>query len=179
MEILLSHISEWFLNKREHFAAFAQADSRIEGWFKAELLVLFNRLVTSRVIQDFEREANLPSPKDRKRKQVDFRLQIMGQEHLCELKALCISQAAGTPRNLRFYFRNDHVGLIKDFKKLDEIGNSNKWVLAFVYPSPDSKEWGNVVASLPSTLRHWKPVTSPGDFPSWVYIALWKSDVHR
>ncbi|HRJ41777.1 MAG: hypothetical protein KJZ86_18365, partial [Caldilineaceae bacterium] len=43
MEILLSHISEWFLNKREHFAAFAQADSRIEGWFKAELLVLFNR----------------------------------------------------------------------------------------------------------------------------------------
>ena len=45
MEVLLPHISKWFLDKQEHFTAFAQADSRIEGWFKAELLVLFNRLV--------------------------------------------------------------------------------------------------------------------------------------
>jgi len=42
MEVLLPHISRWFLDKHEHFTAFAQADSRIEGWFKAELLVLFN-----------------------------------------------------------------------------------------------------------------------------------------
>lgn len=33
-------------------------------------------------------------------------------------------QAAGTPRNLHFYFRDDHVGLIKDFKKLDELSRS-------------------------------------------------------
>jgi len=174
MEVLLSYISEWFLDKREHFTAFAQADSRIEGWFKAELLVLFNRLVADQVIENFEREANVPSPRDGKRKQVDFRLHIQGQKHLCELKALCISQAAGTPRNLHFYFRDDHVGLIKDFKKLDEIASQNKWVIAFVYPAPDSKEWNNVVASLPSALRHWRPVTSPSNFPSWMYIALWQ-----
>lgn len=171
MEVLLTYISKWFLDKQEHFRAFAQADSRIEGWFKAEPLVLFNRLVASQVIEKFEREASVPSPRDRK---VDFRLYIQGQDHLCELKALCISQAAGTPRNLHFYFRDDHVGLIKDFKKLDEIGNPNKWVIAFVYPAPDSKEWNNAIASLPSTLRHWRPITSISDFPDRMYIALWK-----
>lgn len=174
MEVLLPHISKWFLDKQEHFTAFARADSRIEGWFKAELLVLFNRLVANQVIEKFEREANVPSPKDGKRKQVDFRLHMQGQEHLCELKALCISQAAGTPRSLHFYFRDDHVGLIKDFKKLDEIAGQNKWVIAFVYPAPDSKEWSNAVVSLPSALKHWRPVTSPSGFPNWVYISLWK-----
>ena len=154
--------------------AFAQADSRIEDWFKAELLVLFNRLLANQVIEKFEREANVPSPKDGKRKQVDFRLQIQGQEHLCELKALCISQAAGTRRNLHFYFRDDHIGLIKDFKKSDEIASQNKWVIAFVYPAPDPNGWSNIVTSLLSTLKHWQPITSPNDFPSWVYIAFWK-----
>jgi hypothetical protein len=174
MEVLLPHISRWFLEKQEHFAVFAQADSRIEGWFKAELLVLFNRLVASQVLEKFEREASIISPKDGKRKQVDFRLQVQGQTHLCELKALCISQAAGTPRNLHFYFRDDHVGLVKDFKKLDEIAGANKWVIAFVYPAPDLREWSNALASLPSALRHWEPATSPRDFPSWIYIAFWK-----
>lgn len=174
MEVLLPHISKWFLEKQEHFTAFAQADSRIEGWFKAELFVLFNRLVTSQVIEKFEREANITSPRDGKRKRVDFRLYVQGQEHLCELKALCISQAAGTPRDLHFYFRDSHIGLIKDFRKLDEIGYPNKGVVAFVYPAPEPKEWNNAIASLPNTLRHWRPITVVSDFPGWMYIALWK-----
>ncbi len=172
MENLLPHIEKWFLSKKEHFKVFAQADSRVESWFKAELLVLFNRLAEEGVIEKFEREAS--SPRDGKRERVDFKLYIQGQEHLCELKALCISQAAGTHRDLRFYFRDNHVGLIKDFKKLDENAHQNKWVIAFVYPAPDLKEWSKAVASLPSTLKHWRPVTSPSNFPSWVYIALWK-----
>lgn len=126
------------------------------------------------MIEKFEREANVSSPKDRKRKQVDFRVYLQGQEHLCELKASCISQAAETPRNLQFYSPDDHVGLIKDFKKLDESRNPNKWVVASVYPAPDSKEGNNAIASLPGTLRHWKPVTILSDFPDWMYIALWK-----
>lgn len=173
MDVLLPHISKWFLDKQEHFTVFAQADSRIEGWFKAELLVLFNRLVASRVIEKVECEANVSSPKDSKRKRVDFRIYLQGQVHLCELKALCISRAK-TSRNLHFYFQDNRVGLIKDFKKLDEIGDPNKWVIAFVYPAPDSNEWSNAVVSLPSTLRHWRAVTSPRDFPNWMYIALWK-----
>lgn len=174
MDVLLPYILNWFLDKQEHLKTFAQADSRIEGWFKAELLVLFNRLVASQGMDKFEREAKVCSQKDGKRKQVDFRLYLQGQEHLCELKALCISQAAGTHRNLYFYFRDNQIGLIKDFKKLDETGSLNKWVVAFVYPAPDSKEWNSVTASLPSTLRHWRAITTVSDFPDWLYIACWK-----
>ncbi|MGQ9847912.1 MAG: hypothetical protein ACUVQP_10510 [Bacteroidales bacterium] len=175
MESLLPHFKNWFLKeKKKHFTAFAQSDSRIEGWFKAELIVLFNQLAASGVIDKFERKANVPSPKDGKRKRVDFRIHFQGRKHLCELKALCISRAAGTSRNLHFYFRDNRVGLIKDFKKLDEIASQDKWVIAFVYPSPDSKEWSDTAALLPSKLKHWRPVTSLSDFPESAYIALWK-----
>jgi hypothetical protein len=174
MDTLLPHIRDWFLQKAEHFTVFSDADSRIEGWLKAELLVLFNRLIKEGHLSNFEREANITSPKDRKRKQVDFRFELDGEDHLCELKALCISQAAGTPRNLHFYFRDDRVGLIKDFKKLDELSNKNKWVLGFIYPSPNLAEWNKEVASLPKTLKHWQPVTKPQDFPNFVFISLWK-----
>lgn len=174
MDVLLPHLREWFLGKEDYFAAFAMADSRIEGWFKAELLVLLNNLVAQGHLDNFERETNISSPKDGKRKQIDFRLRLQGKEHLCELKVLCISQAAGTPRNLRFYFRDDHVGLIKDFRKLDELSETNKWVLAFVYPTPDPADWDDMVASLLSSLKHWRPITKPCDFPKWVFISLWK-----
>jgi len=172
MKDIFPYINTWFSNREEHFTAFAQADSRIEGWFKAELFVLFNQLAADQIIEKFEREANVSSPRDGKRKRVDFRLYIQGQTHLYELKALCISQAAGTSRDLHFYFRDNRVGLIKDFRKLDEIACPNKWVIAFVYPAPDPKAWSDAIASLPSTFSHWRPVTSPGNFPSWVYIAL-------
>lgn len=174
MDVLLPYLREWFLDKEEHFTAFAQADSRIEGWLKAELLVLLNTVIVQGLIDKVEREAKLLSPKDGTRKQVDFRLHIQGQEHLCELKALCISQAAGTPRNLQFYFRDNAVGLIKDFKKLDELSDPNKWVLAFVYPAPNFREWRTTIASLPTAFKHWNPITEPSDFPKWVYITLWK-----
>jgi hypothetical protein len=167
----LPYIRDWFLSKREHFTSFSTADSRIEGWFKAELLVLFNKLAQEGRLK-YEREANITSPKDGKRKQVDFRFKIDGEDHRCELKALCISQAAGTPRNLHFYFRDDHMSLIKDFKKLDELPYKNKWLLTFIYPSPKESEWGKVVGSLPSTLKHWNAITDPRDFPEFVFISL-------
>ncbi len=170
----MPHLKDWFLQKEEHFVDFAKADSRVEGWFKAEMLVLLNRLKQQGQLREYEREANITSLKDRKRKQVDFRFRLAGENHLCELKALCISQAKGTPRNLNFYFRDDHVGLIKDFKKLDELTNTNKWVLAFVYPSPDIRDWDKAVASMPKSLKHWCPITKPQDFPKFVFISLWK-----
>lgn len=174
MDTILPFIKEWFLGKQEHFVAFSQADSRVESWFKAELLVLLGRLKRQGHLDDFKREARIKSPKDGKRKQIDFRLHIQGETHLCELKALCISQTAGTPRNLRFYFRDDNVGIIKDFKKLDELADPNKWLLGFTYPSPEPREWAQAITSLPHALRHWLPVTRPQDFPEFVFLALWK-----
>jgi hypothetical protein len=172
MNSLLPHLHDWFHQKEEHFVAFANADSRVEGWFKGEMLVLVNRLKQQGKLGGFKREANI---KNKGRNSVDFRFLFEGEKHLCELKALCISRAAGH-RNLNFYFRDDDVGLIKDFKKLDKLTNVNKWVIGFVYPSPDIRDWNNAVASLPESLRHWQPITKPQDFPKFVFISLWKGN---
>ena len=141
MEQLIPPINRWFAAKDEHLAVFSDSDCRLEGWFKGELLVLFTRLRQAAVITGFEREAKVPCIAPGKRIQVDFRLRIGTETHLYELKALCISQAAGTPRNLNFYFRDDHVGIVKDFKKLEGVATANKWLIAFVYPEPNPMAW--------------------------------------
>ncbi|MCX7925974.1 MAG: hypothetical protein N2554_09220 [Fimbriimonadales bacterium] len=92
MEPLFPHIWDWFRQKRDYFEVFAAADSRVEGWFKAELLMLITLLTKQGVIEGFEREANIPVPASSKRVQVDFRIFAHGQEHLCELKR-CASAA--------------------------------------------------------------------------------------
>lgn len=173
MEVILQPIQDWFLAKEEHFVMFAKADTRLEGWLKAELIVLLNRLKRQGLVERFEREANVATSTGRK--QIDFRLCLGGEIHLCELKALCISQTAGTPRNLHFYFREDQVGLIRDFRKLDALPDKNRWVLGFVYPSPKLWEWTQTIASLPDGLRQWRCITNPQDFPDYLFISVWRA----
>jgi len=173
VEDILQSVRDWFLSKQEHFTAFAEADTRLEGWLKGELIVLLNRLSQRELVERFKREANIATSTGCKR--IDFRLRVSGEIHLCELKALCISQAAGTPRNLPFYFREGHVGLIKDFRKLDALPSKNKWVLGFVYPNPELRQWTQMIASLPEDLRHWQCITSPEDFPDYLFISVWKA----
>lgn len=100
----------------------------------------------------------------------------MERHTLCELKALCISQAAGTPRNLQFYFRDDHVGLIKDFRKLDQLEGKNKWIFGFVYPKPGDAHWNRAVDSLASEFHHWKMVTPLSDANDALFVALWHAE---
>lgn len=177
MEAVLEFIKDWFLAKRDYFVAFARSDSRLEGWFKAELLLLFPKLMQHRLLENFNREYNVNTPHGRK--QIDFRLLIKGEINYCEIKALCISQAAGTPRNLAFYFKDDHLGLIKDFKKLDAILDSNKWVLGFIYPNPGKSQWSAAVELLPNNLKHWHCLTNPENYPEYLFISVWRSLVTK
>lgn len=172
MEVLLPAISGWFADKHEHLSVFAQTDCRLEGWFKGELLVLFARLCRTGVLADFEREASIALPGGRA--QIDFRLRVGTEDHLCEIKALCISQAAGTPRNLNFYFRDDRVGLLKDMRKLDSVPAINKWLLAFVYPAPEPAAWERAMASLPRDLAHWRAVTQIRSDSADLFVSLWQ-----
>jgi hypothetical protein len=170
MESIICHIREWFLLRKEYFETFIQNDTRVESWFKAELLVLLTRLMKEKTIDTFERE---PSFHDviGKRSQIDFSITIKGITHHLELKALCISQSKGTPRNLSFYFRDDNVGLKKDFKKFDKLGIKNKWLIAFVYPKPDRPSWSKVT----DTLGRWKCLTELEDYPNYLFIALFRA----
>jgi len=174
MRMLLPYINEWFLGKQDYLSVFSSTDSRVEGWLKAELIMLFTGLLKDGRISDFRREYSVHLPEKRGRKQIDFWVKMGDEEHLCELKAMCISQAAGTPRNLMFYFRGDNVGLLKDFRKLDSLDFENRWLLGFVYPTPRSDELQEAILSLPSELMHWKIVTDPRDYPQYLFVSLWR-----
>ncbi|OQX53736.1 MAG: hypothetical protein B5M53_06600 [Candidatus Cloacimonas sp. 4484_209] len=168
---LRDHIDRWFLDKEEYFRFFAKNDTRLESWFKGELIVLLEKLRNRGLIENFERELKVNTSSGRK--QIDFAIDINGVTHFCELKALCISQAKNTQRNLAFYFKEDHVGLIKDFRKLNLIQN-NKWVIGFIYPNPNEHSWNNQITSLPAELSNWKCITRPQEYPDYLFIAFWR-----
>lgn len=150
--------------KEHHLNVFARNDTRLESWFKGELLVLFDKLKREGIIDDFKVE--YPDEKSRRAK-IDFLITIEGKKHYLELKAPCISQSK-TERNLQFYFRNNNVGIKKDFGKLDLINNKNKWVIAFIYPKPDEESWNEVTGKI----ADWKCLTNLKDYPSHIFIAL-------
>lgn len=172
----LRDIRDWFRPKQEHLLAFARADCRLESWFKGELLVLFARLQKDRRITQIRREVQFGSGQSSRHLKVDFVLGLAEETHLCELKAPCISEVV-TSRNLQFYFRENDRGLIRDFRKLDDVDEIHKWLLAFIYPRPDHAEWNRVVSKLPKELHHWKPVTSPSDASPELFVSLWQSRV--
>jgi hypothetical protein len=171
---ILTSVINHFLGKEIYFRAFADADSRLEGWVKAELIVLFNKLMADKVIESYDREAKILSASGRK--QIDFRLSLGQTSYLCEVKTPVISQAAKTPRNLHFYFREDDRGLIKDFRKLDELPDYNKLAICFIYPNPGLDKWQREIKKLPLDLAHWTCITNPEDFPDYLFVSLWCSE---
>ena len=170
---ILPYINNWFFAKQSYLETFSRNDTRVEGWFKGELLFLFDILKRQRIINDLDREFII---RNGKRNQIDFRLNIDYDFNLLELKPLCISQALRTPRNLRFYFKDDHVGLIKDFRKLDLIDHNNKWILAFVYPNPFEDLWNKVCSEIPNEFNHWQCISHIREYPDFLFISLWKSN---
>jgi len=102
METILKEIQDCFLKKEKYFIVFAEADTRIEGWFKAELILLLSELKKKGRIKDFQPESKNQLLTGYKK--IDFCVFLNDEKHLFKLKALCISQKA-TDRNLNFYFR--------------------------------------------------------------------------
>jgi hypothetical protein len=164
MRTILPQIYSWFYHKREHFEAFASADIRVESWFKGELAVLFERLQGEGVLQ-YEREKRVRD------KKVDFILVFDGEPHLCELKALSIS-GNKTNRSLRNHsFRNRGLGT--DFEALNRLVGYNRWIIGFFYPNPGRREWDDTLAHFSETIDQWKCLTTPSDFPDYLFISVW------
>lgn len=173
MEKILQNVQDWFLSNKEYLEVFAQRDSRLEGWFKGELLLLLNRLKHDGIIEDFKQEVKCPNRSGR-RSMVDLEISVSDGKYLCELKALSISQT-DSKRNLNYYFKEDNAGIINDFKKLNTIPNKNKYVIAFIYPNPGNELSIDKVLSLPRNLRHWQRITDQSNFPDFLFISVWRS----
>lgn len=168
MERILPRIREHFLAKSEELNAFARQGTRVEGWFKGEMIVLLDRLKTQRLVDDFDREPCLYPPN--RKLQVDFRVTLAGALQLVQIRSLCITR----PRKLRSYFREDSDGLPKDMWQLSEFGApESKWVFTFIFPRPDVAEWQAATAGLPADLGRWTCVTQPSDYPDHLFLSLW------
>jgi len=141
IKILINTLDKHFKGKDKYFELFSNNDTRIEGWFKAEILISLNELKDNHYISEFKLE-HLIKNKDGKRKSIDFFIKFNNNvSFLIEVKATVISRYT-TSRNLNYYFREDHVGILKDFYKLNSIlSDANKCVMAFIYPTPEKKDW--------------------------------------
>jgi hypothetical protein len=181
MDRIIAHINDWFQSKKTHFTIFAEHDSRLEGWFKAELLVLLEDLKKQGIVTGFKREVKTYL-QSKARRQVDFSLtfeeistnDVADVRQWCELKALCISRK-NTNRGISFYFRDDKLGLPGDFRKLNELPQRHKWVIAFIYPPPSQEEWDAVKKIIPEDLKEWRCLTNPVENEA-VFVSVWKCE---
>jgi hypothetical protein len=177
MDLIREDINAWFIKKELALRIFSEHDSRVEGWFKGELLLCLDDLRQKGRITSFEREFTLGARGWGKKDQlkIDFRIEIVQQVFLCELKALCISQTYGTARNLDFYFRkNSAVGLWKDFRKLESLPvQYTPWIISFIYPSPSEEKWCQTLRKWADSINDWTCTESPANFPEYLYISHW------
>ncbi len=176
MQTLIKEINLHFRTKSNYFEIFSKVDTRVEGWFKAELLLLFENLLKKGKIVSYQRELNIQDI-ERNRKSIDFEVELKSDgKILIELKAMTISQSAGTPRNLKFYFKEDHVGIYRDFKKLDLVNYSAvKYVIAFIYPKPNLNKWIEVKEKMLEKYANWNCISNIEDYPESYFISIWTS----
>ncbi|OXB20231.1 hypothetical protein B0A80_19230 [Flavobacterium tructae] len=171
----MSDIINHFESKSNYFELFAKVDSRVEGWFKAEMIFILEELCSKEKIIDYKREF-LIKKADGKGHNIDFEVTLKSKKKiLLELKALVISQSAKTPRNLNFYFGNNHVGLFKDFRKLDSIDfKGEKYVIGFIYPKPEEIIWNKALAKILFDIIGWKCMTKLKDYKNSYFISVWQ-----
>jgi hypothetical protein len=176
MKEIRKELEIYFSKKSIYFNIFSKVDSRIEGWFKGELLFLLENLIKTRKIKSYNRELNLLNFND-KRKNIDFEILLnSGKSILLELKSLTISKNAGTPRNLNFYFKEDPLGILNDFIKLDLIKyNGDKYVIGFIYPKPKLENWMDMQKVIIEKGFNWKCISNIKEFPDSHFIPVWKS----
>ena len=171
MEIFRAMI-EYFNNKVDYINVFDRNDVRVEGWFKGELLVFFDRLKKQGIIQDYSREKLIRVGETRR--QIDFEIKSKDIANLIEIKAMPIAKKKGTPRDLGFYFTENNNGILNDFTKLESINmqNANKWIICFINPKPAKKEWEEKIKVIN---KGWTLRTNLEEFQDDYYVAIWEN----
>ncbi|GAA4316763.1 hypothetical protein [Flaviaesturariibacter amylovorans] len=170
MKQVLSQLEKWFNEKNFYFLIFSATDTRLEGWFKGEMLVLFAFMKHSKIIADFEVEHSLMTGE-----RVDFKLILpSGEIVFLELKALSISKLKGS-RGLSFYMSDSH--LFNDFRKLEKepcSESTKKLAIAFIYPKPNNIKWQEAIAKANTYHPNWQCLSSiPGDELDY-FMSVWE-----
>lgn len=162
---LFSLIDQHFLAKAEYCRLFADVQRQVEGWFKGELIYLFNSLKLN-----WEPEASMPGFG---KKKIDFKLVLDDGLVYLELKALYHGRQRGQTVDLGIYFYKDEVGIWGDMRKLASLPEGRGFCVLFIYPKPDNERWHLALATYtqritPIALQEESEIS---EFPPELYIA--------
>jgi len=170
---LFRQIDDYFLTpeRLQRVELFSFYARNVEGWFKGELLYLFNSLEKSGRVGPWGSEVRVTA--DGKQR-ADFRATLADGPIYLELKTLFHGVQAGQAVDLGIYFPRtaDGVGITGDVIKLLRATEGNKVLLLFVHPRPSHEKWS---AMMESYFRRMAPIalveeSDVNRYPESLYI---------
>lgn len=129
--------------------AMARAEVQTEGWWKAELIYLFECLQKSGQIAAWDRECSAGTG----RTKVDFEIHEPDMRFVIEVKTAFCGMQKGVAWKLAGYVMGPNSGFIMtDILKLAAIKRANRrhqcFELVFAYPGPQTLEWQALVRAI-------------------------------
>ena len=175
---LFRAIDDYFLDaaKLAKVEAFTRAQRQVEGWFKGELISLFEALLAENRISTWETEVKVGGGS---RKRCDFVVGVDGTPVFLELKALYHGEQRAARFGLDIYLYKDDVGIWGDVVKLSGLSEGVGYNLLFIYPRPDPTVWARQIDTYkrriaPISLREASRVD---EYPPQLYIC--KMEIER
>jgi hypothetical protein len=161
---LFNRIDEHFLREESlaRIRAFISTQRQVEGWFKGELLFLFQSLQEENHIEMWQPE--WPTNDNRR---IDFYLLLEDGPLYIELKSFYHGNQVNAFITLGtcFYF------LPNDIIKLANINDGNKFSLVFVTPNPNPENWGNALNAFQHLFPYINEEYIQNNFPDTLYIS--------
>lgn len=91
---------------QDRLQSFCRHGVQLEGWFKGELLTLFDRLQAERIIGDLDREVRLGNGR------IDLHLTLEDGAHWVELKQWLVGIQRGTRYGPSDYLGDTQTGIV-------------------------------------------------------------------
>lgn len=125
--------------------AMTQAESQPEGWWKAELFMVFRDLQARKHIKAWSREV----PTGRGRERVDFMVELASANALVEVKTALCGMQKNEAWTLPMYVQGPKNGfLLTDILKLGELAAPKRYLLVFAFAAAPSTDWQKTLTEI-------------------------------
>ena len=174
---LIKKFKQYLDLKEELLNAFCDYGVQLEGWFKGELLFFFDKLKSSKELNDFDREIKSPTLNNK----IDFKLEFQIDNQIkiawLELKHWLIGYQKGYKYNTQFYFGDpSSVGIKHDIAKLTNIKSDNQYMIIAMTANPRENDWHKGVQKFNNKFSNLRieSLTDPADFKDFYFLGLLK-----
>jgi hypothetical protein len=138
------------------------------GWFKGELVYVFDTLLKANEIRGWR--ANVPITEEG-RQRCDFRIELTeGRPLWLEVKALADPARAGPLADSAVFARGS--SFTDDIVKLLRVPDGDRAVLLFVYPRPDPAQWTELMSAYSRRIApiSFTEESALGEYPPELYV---------